>query len=196
MTSDEALYDAYRDRNDEAALRALVERHWPSVFRLARAIVRDAPAAEDVAQEALVRVVQAARAKKRLDPFAGSMRSVTVNEARMSLRSSIAASAGRRPARAPSGASPLDPAATVREYTEGLDERVRLPLVLHYGLGLSHAEVGEAIGCPAGTASSRIRAGLEEVRPASPGAARPSSSPRSAPLSPRSERRACRRCRA
>ena len=26
MTSDEALFDAYRDRNDESALRALVER--------------------------------------------------------------------------------------------------------------------------------------------------------------------------
>src|SRR4051812_10750137 len=86
-TSDEALYEAYRDRGDEAALRSLAERHWPSVFRLAHAIVRDAPGAEDVAQEALVRVVQAARAKKRLDPFAGWLRTVTANEARMFLRS-------------------------------------------------------------------------------------------------------------
>ncbi len=166
MSSDEALYDAYRDRNDETALRQLVERHWPGVFRLAHAIVGDAPAAEDVAQEALVRVVQAARAKKRLDPFAGWMRSVTVNEARMSLRSKRRRERREEEAalRARPAASPLDPAAAVREYTEGLDERVRLPLVLHYGLGLSHAEVGEAIGCPAGTASSRIREGLEEVR--------------------------------
>lgn len=173
MTSDEALYDAYRDRKDEGALRSLVERHWPGVYRLAHAIVRDAPSAEDVAQEALVRVVQAARAQKRLAPFAGWLRTVTVNEARMSLRSKrrrerhedeLAAQADA--ARAGSNPSPLDPAAAVREYTEALDERLRLPLVLHYGLGLTHAEVGEAIGCPAGTASSRIREGLDEVRAA------------------------------
>src|SRR4051794_12882631 len=125
MTSDEALYDAYRDRKDEAALRTLVERHWPGVFRLAHAIVRDAPSAEDVAQEALVRVVQAARARRRLDPFAGWLRTVTVNEARMWLRSERRRERREDAVRArdavQAGPASLDPAAAIREYTEALD---------------------------------------------------------------------------
>ena len=67
--SDESLYEAFRDRKDDAALRVLVERHWPSVFRLAHAIVRDAQTAEDVGQDALVRVVQAARGKRRWQSY-------------------------------------------------------------------------------------------------------------------------------
>jgi RNA polymerase sigma-70 factor (ECF subfamily) len=166
--SDESLFESYRDRSDEEALRVLVERHWPGAYKLAYAIVRDTQAAEDVAQDSLVRVVQAARARKRLDPFAGWLRTVTVNEARMSLRSRKRRERREEAAatRADPGPGALDPAAGIREYTESLEERLRLPLVLHYGLGLSHSEVGLALGCPAGTASSRIREGLEQVRSA------------------------------
>jgi RNA polymerase sigma-70 factor (ECF subfamily) len=176
-SSDESLYERFRDKGDEDALRTLFERHWPSVFRLAHAIVRDAQHAEDAAQETLVRIVQAARAGRRLDPFAGWLRSVTVNEARMSLRSRKRRE--RREEATVSHAGPerqagdLDPSAPIREYTESLDELHRVPLVLHYGLGLTHREVGEALGCPTGTASSRIREGLEKVREALAGKGTP-----------------------
>ncbi len=171
-SSDESLFERFRDKGDENALRTLIERHWPSVFRLAHAIVRDAQHAEDAAQEALVRIVQAARTGRRLDPFAGWLRSVTVNEARMSLRSRKRRE--RREEAAPARqAGDLDPAAKVREYTESLDELHRVPLVLHYGQGLTHREVGEALGCPTGTASSRIREGLEKVREALSGKGMP-----------------------
>ncbi|HZU96269.1 MAG TPA: sigma-70 family RNA polymerase sigma factor [Planctomycetota bacterium] len=163
--SDEQLFAAYRDEGDESALRALVDRHWAGVYRLAHAIVRDAQAAEDAAQEALVRVVQAARARKVLDPFESWLRTVTVNEARMSLRSRKRRERREEEAAAqPRQEGALDPAAVVREYADKLDEHLRLPIVLHYGLGLSHREVAETLGCPQGTASTRIREGVERLR--------------------------------
>ncbi len=163
--SDEQLFAAYRDEGDEGALRALVDRHWAGVYRLAHAIVRDTQAAEDAAQEALVRVVQAARARKVLDPFESWLRTVTVNEARMSLRSRKRRERREEAAAAqPRQEGALDPAAVVREYADKLDENLRLPIVLHYGLGLSHREVAEALGCPQGTASTRIREGVERLR--------------------------------
>jgi RNA polymerase sigma-70 factor (ECF subfamily) len=162
--TDESLYLAYRDRNEATALRDLLERHWASTYRLAHAIVRDPGAAEDVAQETFVRVVAAARARKTLDPFTGWLRTVTVNEARMSLRSSRRREQHEEKAAARRPAEANDPGATIRAYTDGLEERVRLPLYLHFALGLTHKEVADVLGCPAGTASSRIRAGLEQVR--------------------------------
>src|SRR5581483_2735511 len=41
---------------------------------------------------------------------------------------------------------------------------LRAPLVLHFMEGRSHEEVAEVVGCPTGTASSRIRRGLERMR--------------------------------
>src|SRR5581483_2756947 len=52
----------------------------------------------------------------------------------------------------------------VREYAESLPEKLRVPLVLHFGLGLSHAEVAAALGDPKPTVTSRIQAGVEQLR--------------------------------
>ena len=41
-------------RGSEEALDALFRRHWPMAHRAAYLVIRDASAAEDVAQEALV----------------------------------------------------------------------------------------------------------------------------------------------
>lgn len=170
VTTDEGLYAAFRDRADERALEALVERHWEPTFHLALAVVRDPGAAEDAAQRAFLRVVEAARSARTLDPFKGWLRTVVVNEARMHLR---AEKTRARIERAPiekasvgatSERAPTDPAAAVREYAEGLPDSLREPLVLHFGLGFSHVEIAEAIGAPRTTVTSRIREGTERIR--------------------------------
>jgi RNA polymerase sigma-70 factor (ECF subfamily) len=167
LATDEDLFLAYRDRADETALAALVERHWSKTYRLALAIVRDPAAAEDLAQEAFFAVVESAREKRTLDPFAGWLRTVVLNGARNVLKM------GQRRAKHEAGASsqrkeaasgPFDPAAAVREYVEALPEKLREALTLHFGAGLTHAEVGSVLGCPTGTAASRIRLGLEQLR--------------------------------
>jgi RNA polymerase sigma-70 factor (ECF subfamily) len=161
--TDEVLLAAYRERRDEAAFQLLVERSWARSYRTALAILRDPASAEDAAQQSFIRLLESARGGEVIGAVAGWLRRVVVNEARMLLRSS-----GRRsrreagaPARAPGG---LDPAVALRDYMDALPEKLRLPILLHYGFDYTHAEVGLALGCPAGTASTQIRTGLEKLR--------------------------------
>ena len=58
----------------------------------------------------------------------------------------------------------------VRLPTGALPEKLRLPLVLHFGLGMTHQEVGQALGCPPTTAQSRLEQGLARLRRAFVGA--------------------------
>jgi RNA polymerase sigma-70 factor (ECF subfamily) len=165
-SSDEALFARFRDQGDEAALDELVRRHWTTSYRLALAVVRDPAGAEDLTQETFIALTQTARAKRRIDSVGPWLRSAVVNRSRNLLRSrrrrvAHEECAGRE---SPSSPGSTDPAASVREYTDSLPEKLRLPLVLHFGLGYTHAEVGESVGCPTGTASSRIREGLERLR--------------------------------
>jgi RNA polymerase sigma-70 factor (ECF subfamily) len=165
-TDENALFARYRDAGDEGALGALVDQGWSSCYRLALAIVRDPGGADDVAQRAFVRVVEAARKKRSIESFGGWLRSVVITEARNHLRSGRRRSRHEERAMAarPHESSSLDPLATVREHTEALPEKLRVPLVLHYGMGLTHAEVGVALGCPTATASSWIKSGLDRLR--------------------------------
>jgi len=54
-TSDEKLLSRYAD-GDQAAARALMLRHAPRVLALARRMLKDAAEAEDVTQEAMLRL--------------------------------------------------------------------------------------------------------------------------------------------
>lgn len=164
--TDESLFARFRDQADESSLDELVRRHWTPSYRLALAVVHDPSGAEDLVQEGFIGLVRAARKKQRIDSVAPWLRSSIVNRSRNFLRSRRRRLAHEE--RAGRGglvtAAQVDPTAAVREYTDTLPERLRLPLVLHFGLGYTHAEVAQAVECPVGTASSRIRDGLERVR--------------------------------
>jgi RNA polymerase sigma-70 factor (ECF subfamily) len=165
--TDKELYQAFREHADERALETLVERHWDACWRCALAVVRDGQAAEDLAQQAFVRLIEAARAGKRVEAFAPWLRSIVLNESRAFLRARRRrerreeAKAVRPDAPSSPNGDPLEP---ILAYTDALPEKLRWPLLLHFGLGLTHAEVGEALGTPTGTASTRIREGLEQLR--------------------------------
>ena len=164
--SDEALFAAYRDQGDERAISALIERRWASSQRIAHRVLRDSAAAEDAAQDAFVRLLEAAHNAKEIANVGGWLRQVVVNQALMKVRSDE-----RRAKREGVGARSSvlqdlarDPGAALREFTETLPQKLRLPIELHFGFGFTHAEVATALGCPTGTASSRIRTGLESLR--------------------------------
>ena len=170
--SDEALFAAYRDQGDERAISALIERRWASSQRIAHRVLRDSAAAEDAAQDAFVRLLEAAHNAKEIANVGGWLRQVVVNQALMKVRSDE-----RRAKREGVGARSSvlqdlarDPGAALREFTETLPQKLRLPIELHFGFGFTHAEVATALGCPTGTASSRIRTGLESLRSSLAGA--------------------------
>jgi RNA polymerase sigma-70 factor (ECF subfamily) len=159
---------------DRGALGALLERHWARAYRVALAIVRDPEAAEDCAQEASLLVLSGRARFGGEGSFGAWLAGTVANVARHAARSEDRRTsrerlaAGLAEARA-DGAAPADGALLREEIDDrlaALPDDLRAALVLHFYGGCTHREVALALGCPTGTASSRIRLGLERLREA------------------------------
>ena len=152
----------------------LVEQHATEVYRLTAAIVGAGDAA-DVAQESFVAAWQELPKLRDGGAFTSWLRRICVNRSRNWLRAR-----GRRPVAAldigedvAAGANPdsvgdFRPAAEARAILEPALESLtpdqRAVLALHYSLGYSIAESADALGIRAGTAKSRLSAGLAALR--------------------------------
>ena len=149
----EATLVAAAADGDAAAFRALVERHLSGVLAVARRMVRDEAEAEDVAQEAMLRLWRSADdlevGPQGLRPW---LRRVVSNLCVDRMRS------GRRLSvveEVPERAEPATQLATV-EATEvsqrvdaalkDLPDRQRMALTLFHYEGLSQIEVGRIMG--------------------------------------------------
>src|SRR5919197_6558200 len=62
-------------------VEALFRAHWPAAYRAAYLVIRDAAAAEDVAQEAFLAAVRALDRFDRRRPFAPWLHRIVVNRA-------------------------------------------------------------------------------------------------------------------
>ena len=136
----------------------LYEECFASMVRLAVALTGSDVLAEDLVQDAFVRVHAHWDRIERPRPY---LRVAVVNACR---------SAGRRTA--------LERAATTRERVVaaslGADElfdalsklpyRNRAALVLRYYEGLSHAEIAEVLSCREGTVASLVHRGIAQLR--------------------------------
>lgn len=174
--SDEALL-AGLAVGDEASGIALVRRYERRVFGLARTMVGDPGLAEDIAQEAFVRVWRHAAI---FDAWRGSVANwiltITRNLAIDALRVRRAVPiAEDDPAwvdlvsteRTPEDATVLsDAAGRVRLALRSLPAEQRRAVVLAGLYGRTAAEIASSEAVPLGTAKSRIRLGLSRVREA------------------------------
>jgi RNA polymerase sigma-70 factor (ECF subfamily) len=168
---DEDLLAAYARSRDADALGELVKRRWPEAYRIALRALGDPGAAEDAAQEAFVRLLRAARTFDPGRPFGPWFRKIVLNAVRRHIRASDrrrrheeeAAMERSTVVTLPEGERRLA-AAEVEAHVRRLSPDVRFPVILHFYEGCSHDEVAATVGCPTGTASSRIRRGLEQLR--------------------------------
>jgi len=167
--SDEALM-ARIARGDEPAYRQLARRHLPGAIALARRILRNTADAEDVAQEAMLRVWIHAPRWQPLALFRTWFRRVVVN---LCLD---------RKRRAPwveleAAGDIADPAADAGEDVErserdrlvqaaiaALPARQRTAIVLTYGEGLSNAEVADALGTSVSAVETLLVRGRQNLR--------------------------------
>ena len=153
-------------------LAELVTTEQDRAFRLALRLTGDADEAADAVQETCVSLLDAGGLDRAESPRAWFLKAVvhTVRrgqrqaQRRRRREEAWAVERNRTPG-SPSDA--LDARQLHEELNralEALDERLRLPMELHYREGLTHAEIAGVLEMPRGTVGVRIQRGLERLR--------------------------------
>jgi RNA polymerase sigma-70 factor (ECF subfamily) len=173
VRTDEAAAIERAQAGDTAAFGALVEMHQQVAFRAAYLIVRDAQAAEDVAQEGFVRAYGQIRRFRPGEPFRPWLlrivQNLALNEVRARGRRHGLAERFRivapRVEPAPDHAVlAADEAGTVLRAINELPPDDRVVLHLRYFLELPEREIAAAIGTPPGTVKSRLHRASRRLR--------------------------------
>jgi RNA polymerase sigma-70 factor (ECF subfamily) len=172
--SDELLLAGYA-ASDPAATSAFVDRFQRRVYGLALTIVGERSAAEDVAQEALVRAWRHADAfDARRGRVATWLLAITRNAAvdALRVRRPVAVDPDDLLADLPAAAT-RDPGdvvalhgdvADLQAALRSLPTEQRRAVVMAGIWGLTGREIAEREGIPLGTAKTRIRAGMQRLR--------------------------------
>ena len=141
------------------------------LVRMARLFTDDRNAAEDLVQEAFIRLHRAAHRIKDPAKAAPYLRSIVINLARdhnrrglMSLRHQEALPAGSTP-EAPEDALVLDEQKRqIIEQLRELSPRQRDCILLRYYLELTEVETGEALGISNNSVKTHTRRGMDALR--------------------------------
>ena len=148
----------------EAAVEELFRRHWPHTHRAAYLIVRDAAAAEDIAQEAFLSALSALDRFDRRRPFAPWLHRIAVNRAidwsrARAVRHEVAASDTLLDATgsAPAAAEGLERGGEIEAALGRLSAEHRAVVILRYLLDYTPGEIGRMLDLPRGTVNSRLR---------------------------------------
>lgn len=165
--SNDAVLIALARRGSAAAVERLYRTYWRVAWSAAHAVLLDATRADDVAQEAMERVLGALDGFDDARPLAPWVRQIAVNRAIDELRRD------RRLVRRPEAAeeegplwrddAPADDRA-VAEAVAALEPEKRLVVVLHYWLDHGVREIADLLDLPVGTVTSRLTRARNELR--------------------------------
>ena len=140
-------------RGDAQAFRTLVDAHLGAMLGIARRMLGDAAEAEDIAQEAMVRLWRNAATLELgpggLKPWLRRVVSnLAIDRIRSSRNTSVVAEVPEQPTPATqsSGLESRELSVRVQAALSALPERQRMALVLFHFEGLSQIEVGESLG--------------------------------------------------
>jgi len=163
-------------QGEETALAKLFERHGDAVYGLARKIVSDVQLAEEVLQDAFLRVSREARAYK--PSSAGVLpwlmritRNASIDVIRKRKRDRRAAGddildavADARIPGALDGVALDEFSVEVKKALAELPEGPRKAIDLAYFAGLTQSEIAQKLEIPLGTAKTWVRNGLMSLR--------------------------------
>ena len=154
-------------RGSVSDLEALFRAHWPRAFRAAFLVTHDAGAAEDIAQESFLAAIRALDRFDRRRPVGPWLHRITVNRAIDHARArALRRESALSPAVAPAAAAPDVISDQVLAALAGLPPEHRAVVVLRYVLDDTPGEIAEMPELPRGTVNSRLRRGLDRLRPA------------------------------
>lgn len=160
---------------DEVAFEALFQRYSVPIFSYLCRLGAPAAMAEDLMQETFLKALAGA---KGFDPgrkFSTWLYAIATNawrDHRKRARRRLAWTAVL--GRPPEGGHPQDEAlgallqreaaAHVEEALRALPDEARAVLVMKHFQGLRYDDIAEVLGCPVGTAKSRVHAAVTQVR--------------------------------
>lgn len=156
------------ERSRPRRLAELYAEHAPSAGRLAYLLVGDAHIAEDITQEAFVRVAGHFLKLRDPDAFGAYLRRTVVNLSKGHMRRMRRERdyARRQQTKVQEQTAARDPAAhedLVAALTR-LPHRQKAALVLRFYEDLSEQRTAELLDCPVGTVKSLVSRGLAELR--------------------------------
>jgi len=165
--SERTLWRRWVERRDGEAFAALVRRHARFVYDFARRVAGNAADAEDLTQEAYLKLAEA----KPDEPDAVGLRAFlgrrVVLGARMLKRAALARRRHESLAAHPMGAGGPEDLARREEARKALDllpAGERRAVELRFLHDLSYAEIGSVLGTTEEAARMRVHRGLERVR--------------------------------
>jgi RNA polymerase sigma-70 factor (sigma-E family) len=148
-------------------LEALYLRHGPEALRLAYLLTGDRELAEDLAQEAFVRVARRLTGLRNADSVRWYLRRTVVNLVNSHLRRQRVERA-YMPALASSVASlsttDVVTKQVVRDAIAQLSARQRTVVVLRYYQDLTDQQIASVLGCPVGTVKSALHRAAAVLR--------------------------------
>jgi RNA polymerase sigma-70 factor (ECF subfamily) len=170
----EADLEAHLKSGDEARFAMLYKRFSGSLYGILTTIVRDEDEAQDLLQEAFVKIWRnSAKYKRSKGTVFTWMLNITRNQAIDFLRSKRAGQAKQSfsledavyiadTIAEPDGGRTAG--AEAEEYLTLLPEAQRQLMHMVYVQGYTHAEVSDKVGLPLGTVKTRIRTALQNLR--------------------------------
>src|SRR5262245_3045688 len=168
--TDRELLRRFTGRHDGEAFAALVRRHGPMVLGVARRVLHDAHASEDVFQAVFLVLARKAPSLRWHESAANWLCTVAYHLA----RKAKAAAARRhrhechapdRPSEDPLGEIKVREArAVLDEELARLPENYRVPLVLCYLEGMTRDEAAQQLGWSLGTLKRRLEQGRRRLR--------------------------------
>lgn len=151
---------------ERGRLETLYAAHAPAAARLAYLLTGDRALAEDLVQEAFVRMFGRFRDLRNPEAFGAYLRKTVVNLTRSHFRRrGVERAYLEKESRRPE--PPVEQSGRRQEMWEALGsltQRQRAAVVLRYYEDLTEAQTADVLGCAVGTVKSLVSRGLDELR--------------------------------
>jgi RNA polymerase sigma-70 factor (ECF subfamily) len=152
-------------QGDAVAVERLIELYQDTIYSMAVSFTRDPHQAEDLAQEAWIKILRGLPRFRHDSKFSTWLYRITMNTFLNATRAVkreqevVGSLAGESEAAAPHVEATLD----VHEAVRALPEEFRSVVLLRYVADLSYKEIASVLELPLGTVQSRLKRALDKL---------------------------------